>query len=89
MLKLINGPVEILRKDEETQSFPICDDAGFTIGNAETYGHALEISEAVSNYNRVLRLLEEAKKNMGSRGERAAKVQRKIGRFLENKCLTC
>jgi hypothetical protein len=88
MLRLINGPVEVLRKDEETQNFPICDNSGFTIGSAETYGHALEITEAVSNYNRVVKLLEEAKRYMGSRGLEARKVQREIDRFLEEPALT-
>lgn len=87
MLKLINGPVEILHKDMETQAFPICDSAGFTIAEAETYGHALEISEAVSNYNRVVGLLQEARKYMGSRGDKSRRIQKKIGKFLETPSL--
>lgn len=88
MLKLITGPVEILHKDMESQAFPICDSAGFTIAEAETYGHALEISEAVSNYNRVVGLLQEARLVIGSRGDRARKVQKKIGKFLQSPTLT-
>lgn len=87
MLKLINGPVEILRKDDH--GYPICDGSGFVVGTGETYGHALEISEAVSNYNKAIALLSESKKLMGSRGDKSRKIQQKIGRFLETRSLVC
>ena len=89
MLKLITGPVEILSKDPELQNYPICNDSGFTIGSGETYKHALEIKEAVSNYNRVLSLLSEAKKLMGSKGDKARKIQKKITIFLHKHELVC
>lgn len=87
MLRLINGPVEILRKDQDTQGYPICDESGVVVGTGETYAHALEISEAVSNYNRALSLLSESRQLMGSRGEKSRKIQHKIGKFLENQSL--
>lgn len=89
MLRLINGPVEILRKDHDTQGYPICDESGIVVGTGETYGHALEISEAVSNYNRALALLAESRKLMGSRGDKSRKIQHKIGKFLESRALVC
>lgn len=89
MLTLINGPIEILNKNPETQAFPICDNAGFTIAEAETYGHALEITQAVTNYNRVVKMLAEAKKFMGKGGEKSKKIKQEIGRFLKNPTLTC
>lgn len=85
MLKLINGPVEILRKDEDSQGYPICDKSGFVVGTGETYHHALEITEAISNYNTVLQLLSESKNLMGSRGDKSRRIQKKIGRFLQRR----
>lgn len=86
MLKLIDGPVEILRKDPETQTFPICDKAGFTIGAAETYGHALEISEAVGNYNKVMRLLVEARASLRA-GPVGQRIQKKISQLVDHPAL--
>jgi len=82
MLKLITGEVEVLSKDHDTQSYPICDESGFTIGSAETYQHAMEIKKAVTSHNKILNLLKEAKEFLLSGDERAMNIQKRIERML-------
>jgi hypothetical protein len=83
MLKLINGDVEVLNKDIETQAYPICDRSGYTIGTAETYKHALEIKKAVGNHNDIVRLLAEVARTVGKRN----RLYKKVHSFMDERQL--
>lgn len=83
MLKLINGEVEVLHKDMETQMYPICDDTGFTIGSAESYLHAMEIKKALGNHNKIVKLLTETKTFLADqKGKKVQKIQKQIDTLL-------